>query len=93
MAHLENWSVCDGSADPYLAPELRPRVLRGFVTGHPKLEDQEIQSSRLEEIDYENRTARTKNTEYTLGEPDPEWLKWCDENRISRSHVKSAEIE
>ena len=88
MPHLEDWSLTHGPVSAYMAPEQITHHLRGIVTGHPRKQDGDmVMTTRVESIDYARRTARTKNTDYTLGEPDWEWLKWCDDNEIDRAHV------
>ena len=89
MPHLENWSVISKPCSAYQAPELSIKRLCGIVSDHPKQPDGvSVITSRIQTIDYEAKTARTKNTDYTLGEPDAEWLKWCDANGIDHSHIR-----
>ena len=89
MPHLENWSLTHGPASAYMAPEQITQCLRGVVTGHPRQPDGDrVTTTGVEVIDYAAKTAKTKNTEYTLGEPDAEWLKWLDDNKIPREHVR-----
>ncbi len=58
-AHLENWFYNEAW-----------NCLHGTVSGHPKLGDEVgIRTSSVLKIDYEKRTAETRNTLYTLGEP------------------------
>jgi hypothetical protein len=92
MPHLENW--CIGGAekvDPYYtAPEMIERRLYGIVYDHPSpflLDGEYTHTSSLLSIDYINKKATTRNNEYTLGKPDPNWLKWCKDNNIEYSHV------
>ncbi len=88
MAHLENWSITYGATTAYRAPEQTTQILQGIVTGHTKHNDgTTIITTRIRLINYAGKTAITKNTEYTLGHPDAKWLKWCDNNKIDRSHV------
>ena len=89
MPHLEDWSFTHGPYSAYIAPEQITQHFGGIVTGHPRQQEGSIvTTSRIETIDYEAKTARTRNTEYTLGEPDAEWLKWRDDNKIDRAHVR-----
>ena len=91
MPHLENWAIAGGFVSVYRAPDRVTRRLVGVVTGHERLDDgREVTTSELQSIDYEARTARTKNSDYTLGEPDPAWLEWCDENNIDCADVRRA---
>ena len=90
MPHLEDWSLTHGPASAYMAPEQITQHLRGIVTGHPRKSDGTlVTTTSLQAIDYEGKTAKTRNTEYTLGEPDAKWLEWLDDNKIPRDHVRS----
>jgi hypothetical protein len=81
---LDRWAIRQRPGDPeaqrYMAPELRNAingvVLTGYVRGHPRRSDGPITTSRLVKIDIKRKTARTRNTTYKLGEPDPEFLEW-----------------
>jgi hypothetical protein len=82
-AKLEKWSVIGIGTDPYKAPEQAAIVLSGVVEGHPKISDgTEICTSPLTMISYRNKVALTTNTAYELGEPSPDFLRWCSENNI-----------
>lgn len=79
---LENWWV-GADSDPYLAPELRVSRLYGRVYNHPKAmekwdcaDGESIRTSQLVMLDSVGKKARTKNTEYELGEPAPHWVSW-----------------
>lgn len=78
---LENWSICD---DPrfdrrWMAPELNRLRLQGIVTGHDKCRDgNHICTSTIVDIDIEHGFARTNNTEYRLGSPDPKWAEYME---------------
>ena len=41
-----------------------------------------VQTSSVQFLDVKNRIAKTRNTEYTLGEPSEEYKKYCVENNI-----------
>jgi len=78
---LESWAVRQVPYDdPYMAPELKNIVagqaLTGYVSGHPNCPDGPITTTRLMELDTKQRWARTKNTIYRLGKPDPEFVAW-----------------
>ena len=86
---LKNWSTVGGSSNPYLAPELQTLCLRGEVYGHPKHEDgKRIHSSPVVDLDIDNNTARTLNTEYVLDGPDPQWLAWLKEHNYEQYLAK-----
>lgn len=91
MIKLENWSVMQSNSNPYLPPEARPTVLVGTVYGHPNRPDGDrIRTSSLMSISYSKRKAKTRNTEYTLGEPEAEFLKFLEE---AGSSVEKYEFE
>lgn len=64
----------------YMHPELRNLingcVLTGYVSGHTRLPDGPITTSRLVSIDVKKNVAQTNNTTYALGDPDPAFLVW-----------------
>ena len=78
MPHLEQWSiVAAGKVSPYTAPEQLTYYLRGAVTGHARHEDGTVvRTSAVISLSWDTWTARTRNNEYTLGAPDPEWAEW-----------------
>jgi hypothetical protein len=81
---IDQWAIrqVPGNPEdnPYMHPGLRNAingvVLTGYVSGHPRLSDGPVTTSRLVEIDIKHKIARTKNTAYKLGEPDPDFLRW-----------------
>jgi len=81
MPRLENWSVL-APTDPYTPPENCGSMLHGEVYGHPNknlLDGDYIRTNII--IHVEGRNATTKSgTVYELGEPDPGYLKWCEEH-------------
>ena len=66
MKRIENWSVTLCPRNPYLAPELRPQCLQGICEGQDILTSPIVSASCDE-------TIWTMNTEYELGEVDPEY--------------------
>jgi hypothetical protein len=81
MPHLESWKLIRYSSNPYRAPETWTNKLAGIVFNHPKQPDgSSVITGHLIELDTVARTAVTTGNKYTLGEPDPEWLKWLAEN-------------
>ena len=75
---LENWSTT-GFNDPYQPPELQTLRLQGQVYGHHVFEDGErIGTSDMVSVD--GNTVTTRNSVYTLGQPDPKFVEWCREN-------------
>jgi hypothetical protein len=75
---LENWH-CFVPVNPYLPPETLALCLRGEVYDHPHYPDGDrIRTSRV--LSVEGKNITTQNTVYVLGEIDPEYKKWIDEN-------------
>ena len=75
---LENWSVTsvDGEYDP---PECRRIQVQGDVYEHLTRPDGEyIRTSDVREVN--GRVVRTRNSVYTLGEPDERYVNWCIAN-------------
>lgn len=77
VVRIENWSVGDHPDDWHIPPEVRPRVLRGVVYGHPRKPD----GSRVRTNNIVKSVGRfvetASGTVYQLGEVDPEYDKWC----------------
>lgn len=86
---LENWSLNMNEDNPYLAPELRAIRLSGECesrakeitkTGHIS----HITTSRIINYNEETKIASTKSgTQYKLGQPNPDYVKWCSDNGYS----------
>lgn len=76
---LENWKMVE-LADPFMAPEMRSPRLGGNVHGNPRFEEgYAITTSPIESVEGRVVTTRSGSV-YELGDPDPEYLKWCQEN-------------
>ena len=74
-ARLENWCVV-GDSSPYTAPEAVVQKLQGEVYDHPCFIDGEpITSSALTFL--KGGIAKTHNTRYRLGLPEPKYTAWC----------------
>ena len=67
MKKIENWFITPGSSDPYLAPELRQPRLGGINEDGLNIVTSPIQGLSL------NGNILTMNTEYELGEADPNY--------------------
>jgi hypothetical protein len=79
-AHLDNWSVMGFSTSPYAAPEQASLGLVGTVKGHPLLaDDTVVHTSEVKMISYKKKLAVTRNTIYTLGEPDADFVRFLAE--------------
>lgn len=78
IIRLENWSVVEKPTDdPYRPPETLPTILAGNVYNHPRLENGvKVLTSKIIEMSVKNGFAKTHNTDYILGDPDPEFLEW-----------------
>lgn len=78
---LEEWAIIENNDNPYLAPELRKIRLYGKVYGRLDFEDGTfVRTSSIQELDLKNKKAKTKNTEYILGELSKDYLKWLQDN-------------
>lgn len=87
MPKLENWSVCSNASE-FMAPELRIKHLTGIVYGHKYLKDgANVATSTLIKLDLANKVAETKNTIYDLGEINPDYKKWCEDNNIQQNDI------
>jgi hypothetical protein len=86
MLTLENWFLVIDN--PYSPPEISIPSLKGDVYGHESFEDgSHIQTSRV--VDIKKRMVTTiSGSEYTLGEPDEDYVKWCEDSNI---HVPTEE--
>lgn len=74
---LEGWCC---KSPPYVAPELGAVYLEGYVYGHPSHRDgARIATSQL--TGAVGRVATTRTRRYELGEPEPGYRKWLEENR------------
>lgn len=89
-AIIENWSVCDGPGEnPYTAPELRKQHIGGKVYNHPRwnrdpdghlADGHNIVTSPIKEVLGNGKEIITESgTHYTLGTPDPAYIKWVKE--------------
>jgi len=88
MYRLENWCV-RSDANPYQPPEMQSIYLSGEVYDHTRWEDGErISTSNIKKADGNVITTQTGSV-YTLGEPDPEYIKYCEDNG---GHVPTKEV-
>lgn len=89
---LNNWSIVSYH-DPYLAPELVTKHLRGCGVNHPKFGNQEIRTSPIKTV--KGRLVITQSgTQYLLGNIDPEYRKWIEKHYMNwnwRNPIKSME--
>ncbi|GEM_PF-2218709 len=83
---IENWSIQESGNNPFMAPELRSKILCGNVYNHPRIEDgkyvhtSSIQSSV--DLDLIKGIVKTRNTTYQLGKIDRRYLEYCEENNV-----------
>ena len=78
MPKLENWSVISCFDNPFQDPEILPRCLIGDIYGDPHFEDgTTVITSTLQILDVKARIAKTRNTEYQLGEPSDDYRQYC----------------
>lgn len=70
LVQIEDWSLLK-------APDGNMVHLRGVVTGHPRKADGKVViTSPLVALNVPGKEARSENTRYRLGEPDPAFLGW-----------------
>jgi len=76
-ARLEQWSVVTRREDTvWTPPEDRVTRLHGFVYGHERFPDgHEIVTTRIVRRDKDRKLVYTRNTSYSLGDVDPEYLE------------------
>lgn len=76
---IENWSISNQDDNPHQSPDLKKDCLRGRVYGHPECSDGEYIITPVV-INTEGCYAKTRNDIYLLGEIDPKYLEWLNEN-------------
>ncbi len=84
MPRLENWSVVVNNK-PFTAPELLNKRLNGEIHDDEKNRFEngtKITTSPIIKFDLKNKTAQTHNTQYVLGIPSEDYLKWMKDNNI-----------
>jgi hypothetical protein len=69
--------------NPYLPPECQSISLHGAVYGHDRFEDGlHITTSSVVDLDIAGGRASTiSGSEYSLGKPNQEWMRWLRENK------------
>lgn len=83
MSRLENWSIGVDDSNPFLAPELRSRRLYGDIYNDENgrfPDGAEISTSTIQKLNLKESYAMTRNTKYTLGEPDRSYIEWLEKN-------------
>ncbi len=87
---LDDWYLTIEN-DPFKAPEQQTTFAAGAVSNHTnsKFKDgKHIVTSRVIELNVEDKFLRTRNTRYDLGEPKEEWLEWLKENSYKLQSIK-----
>lgn len=75
---IENWSL-ESESDFYKAPELKRMQICGKVYNHPDANDgKTIKTSFVKSV--KGKIVHTRNSVYQLGEVDPNYKKWVEEN-------------
>lgn len=81
MYRLENWSVT--MANPFGAPETGGSM-HGKVYGHPRFDDgDKVTTSKIKDVDTSTGghvVITHSGSRYLLGEPNPDYIKWLEEN-------------
>lgn len=76
---IENWAVRYWKKDSWQAPETKEKSIEGNVYGHPNWADGSfIKTSPI--LNGEGRIVYTYNSIYELGEPNPEYIKHCQDS-------------
>lgn len=87
MVRIEKWSVGFASGDVYTPPEKRERALCGAVYGHPNFEEGFMVNTSVliggSVKTAEGHVVKTKSRDYLLGEPDPAYLRWLEQNGMT----------
>lgn len=88
---LNNWSVVtDRIFGSYYPPEFESlyKCLSGDVENHPRLGKKDgVVTSYIVFVD--GNFVHTQNTTYVLGDPNPDYVKWCEEKG---HHVPTKEV-
>lgn len=90
---IEEWSVVDGSNNPYLAPELRGFKLHGKITGHRNervTPDKACTTSLIQKLEIETGYIETYNSVYELGAVDQAFVDHCFSTCSRRTIVSMA---
>jgi len=79
-AKIKNWAVITTNISPYTAPECVSSYLTGTIIEHYDdkiISGKDILTSKLININIDNRRAETQNTVYELiGEPAEEYAEF-----------------
>jgi hypothetical protein len=76
VVQINEWSIV-GAPQPYRAPEIAEKSLKGRVSGHPKFDDgQMVRTSFIVSLDG-GRVRTQSGSVYELGEPSPDYAEWC----------------
>ena len=77
---IEKWSMREEPDDPYMAPEMRSKMLVGNVYGYPgRPEGERVKTSPISEVDG-RLVVTSSGHRYRLGEVDPLYAMWLDAN-------------
>ena len=89
MTNLRNWCIVEGH-DPYTAPECQPKKLAGNVYNHSEfLDGTWIVTSRVVNVEARTITTRSGSVYLLEGDPNPDYVKWCQENKLSYKKLYS----
>ncbi len=85
MKRLENWSI-QVHLGQYKSPkgDGSTMYLCGNIYGHEVITNgRRIKSSKITELDINDRMARTSDAIYRLGRPDKWYVEWLRRNKFS----------
>ena len=84
MPRLEDWRLLN-YYHGYQTPDSKAYQISGVIYEDEFdrfIEGECIRTSTVQTLDIKNRVARTKNTQYILGEPDADYVKWLYEKGV-----------
>ena len=86
LLRIDQWAVVSPlSKSSYMAPELEPIRLKGYVEGHPTIsmarqrKSKGLMTSPI--VAFEGRTVKCSSRKYQLGRIEPGYRKWLKKNR------------
>lgn len=86
LLRIDQWAVVSSvGKDAYMAPELEPIRLKGFIEGHPTIsmarqrKSKGVATSAI--VAFEGRIVKCVSRKYRLGRIDPGYRKWLKANR------------
>lgn len=86
MTRLDNWSIVVRTENPFQAPELGSVCMQGEIYNDDRFEDGEsVTTGCILYFDSVAKIAKTRRTEYQLGDIDSTFEAYLEENEYSIS--------